>query len=746
MNPDQIGQTNLSPGRRLAVLGLVALGYFGFAAAATYPVIRTAGSAVPGHLSDPLEHLWIMRWSAACLAEGRSPYFCPDLQYPVGVPLGLFPTMHLQTAGYLAMGLLTSNDVLRFNALWAFGFVSTGVAGFVLAWSAVRRFWPAWLGGLGLMLCGPMMMHAHGHLETMQMGAVPLFLLAWLRFVDRPGWRGLLVAAGLYLLVVASAPYFAVLATVPAIWAVSWGFGGESKSERWGWIRARLGWLAGFGLATLPGVMVLFSSQIWAIAHGYAMSRSRSEFNRFGAPAWSYLAPTPWHRLGGLLPADLYAASGFRSRIYECCSYPGVVALALLGYAVAGRVRFDRRGYWWSSLALVVVLSWGAYGPSGIWLPAGWLYEIFPPFRLIRVPARFNLFAAAVAVVPAAAALRDLLGRVGSRGGRAAIVAAVATLMAFDLAIVPFPTATIPALPAIYREVVRDHPGAAILDAPVFASNQGNVLGSLCGYWQSLHRGRTSAGYSGVANTPFDAEIVEACPWSARLMALGGDAPPGFGPISGGDPRDQAWLFLAAHRYDYLFLHQGPTVPPHYLARVAVWKDLLAPARIAESGDVAVFDRARLPAPASPAATIGRGWKRGKAGSAAGKSVYAVRQTAGITVYQPEPGGPARLELQGIDVRGRGRRLRMLDRDGRELAASDLGPGRAPGPVVLTFALPAGLQTLRLESDGEDRPTRPADVIDEARTPYSFLVRSIELGANPPPDAEKVQGRPDDGR
>ena len=234
---------------RLAVLAAVAASYFACSAVATDPVIRTFATELPGELTDPLEHLWIMRWSKACLLEARSPCFSPGLQTPTGVPLGYFPTMHLQTLAYLGLGLVTSNDVAIFNTIWFFGFVSTGLGTFILARAMVGSFWPSWLGGLGTMLCGPMLMHAHGHLETMQMGGVPLFLLAWLRFVDRPTRGQLALAAGMYLLVVAGAPYFAVLCVFPAAWYVAWSGWTTRRDRRLGWARERAGWLVGFGLA-----------------------------------------------------------------------------------------------------------------------------------------------------------------------------------------------------------------------------------------------------------------------------------------------------------------------------------------------------------------------------------------------------------------------------------------------------------------------------------------------------------------
>ncbi len=702
-------------------LALVALSYLACAAAATDPVIRTFATAMPGQLADPMEHLWILRWSKACLIEGRSPFFCPDLNYPTGVPLGSFPTMHLQTAAYLAMGLVTSNDVACFNALWFFGFVSTGVSTFLLAWWAVRSAWPAWLAGLGAMLSGPMMMHAHGHLETMQMGAVPLFLIAWLRFVDRPGAGRLASAAGLYLLVVASAPYFAVLAVFPAAWSVAWST--ARSGDRRAWLAGRVGWLAGFAAIALPGLAVLFSGQIWAAAHGHPMARPRSQFNHYGAPPWSMFAPSPLHALGRSAAPGLFEATGYASRMSECSSYLGVVTLGLLGYAAARRVRFPRAGFWWSALALMVVLSWGAevkVGPARVGLPAGWIYGIFPPFHLIRVPARFNLFAAVCAAVPASAALRDLLGRIPGRWARASALSGLGALMMVDLAMVPFETATIPPMPDAYRGATTP-----LVDAPMFGTGEGQVFSSLWGYWQSIHRAPSTAGYPGVPNVGFDAEVVRSSPfWSRRLVDpsyLADPARERFGPVVDADARDYAWLFLTAYRFDRVVFHHEPWFDAKYAAGGARVSALLPGAKAAEDADTTVFERARLRPPGRIAVLCAEGWRGVPGGSRSG-----VLRRARIVVHDPTPDRPMVLALEDASAFARPRVVRLSE-GGRELARWTIEPGRSRAVETPPFRLGPGLHDLTLESDGDDRPTRHADRLDDARTPYSLTVGAVRL-------------------
>jgi hypothetical protein len=717
------------PGVR--VLGLVAVSYLACVAVATFPVVISIGSQLPGEMTDPLEHLWILRWSRACLLEGRSPFFSEGLQYPSGVPLGYFPTMHLQAAFYLAMGLVTSNDVTCFQVIWTFGFVSTGVSSFLMAWWVTRKVGPSWLAGLGAMLCGPMLMHAHGHLETMQMGSVPLFLIAWVRFLDRPGIGRLGASAGLYLLMVAGAPYFAVLAVFPAAWYVAWSMTVAGRGERWAWLKHRAAWLTCFSILVVPGLIAIFSSQIWAARHGYPMDRPRSQFNSLGAPIWSSFVPSPRHALGRLALPEFFEATGYASRMSECSSYLGVVTLALLAYAAVRRVRFPRAGFWWSALVLTVVLSWGSHlqvGPARISLPAGWLYGVFPPFHLIRVPARFNLFAAVFAAVPASAALGDLLRRLKGPRLRNASLAGCAVLMTADLSMAPFPTASIPPMPAIYRELAGRNPDVTLVDAPMFGASEGQFFSSLWGYWQSIHRARTTAGYPGLTNVPFDSEIVPTSPWWSRRMAdpsyLSDPGKERFGPVVEVDARDYAWLYLTAHRLDHVVIHQGIWIDPRYAIGSARAKALLAEAKSFEDEDVAVYDLDRLKPPARLTWLCARGWRIGRDSSSTGS--FGVLRRARLAVFDPIGGRPLRVSLGQVSAFGRRRIVRMVEGD-REVARWTVETGVPRDLESEPFPLGAGLHELILESDGDDRPSRYSDRLDDARTPYSLRLKEVRL-------------------
>jgi hypothetical protein len=719
------------PGWR--VLAAVAASYLACVSVATFPVVLGFNHAIPGQLTDPLEHLWIIRWSEACLLEGRSPFFCPSLNFPTGVPLGYFPPMHFQTAAYLTMGLVTSNDVARFNVLWFFGFLGTGLGTFLLAWWTVRNAWAAWLAGLGAMLSGPMLMHAHGHLETMQVGAVPLFLICWLRFVDRPGAGRLMAAVGLYWLMVASAPYFAVLAIFPAGWAVVWLFGVCGPENRKDCITSRAAWLAGFGLIALPGLAILFSSQIWASTHGYSMARTRSEFNRLGAPPWSSFIPSPLHRLGS---AGFFEWTGYTSRMSECSSYLGIVTLVLLAYAAIFRIKFARRGFWWSVLILMVVLSWGAefvVGSTRISLPAGWIYGIFPPFHLIRVPARFNLFASVCAAVPVSAALGDLLSKLTCPKRRASVAITIGLLMLADLAMIPFESSVIPPIPPFYRELMAKNPQTTLVDAPMFGSNEGQVYSSLWGYWQSIHRARTTAGYPGVPNVAFEAEIVRPSPFhAARLLDNAYLADPKserLGAVQGVNARDYAWLYLHVHGFDHIVWHQGKWFDPKYAEGSARVKALLAEAIVTEDADVAVFERDRMHPPERLTWLCAEGFR--PALSKAEPWSFGVLREGRMVVFIADPNRSMNIRFVGLSAFGHRRDVRLVE-GARELARWSVEPGMGRTIETPSLTLSSGIHELRLMSDSDDRPSRYSERLDDARTAYSLRLNSVQVAISAP--------------
>ena len=243
-------------------LGLVLVAYLVVLSIATYPALALFRTHLPS-LCDPLHHLWVMKWYSSCLLEGRSPVLCPALEYPIGVSLGQFATLHLQSLVYLVASRSLDQEAGRYNLVWVAGFLSTGLGTFVLIWYVLRHRVCAAFGGMLAMLSTPMMGHALGHLDLLYVGGVALFLVAWLRFVDRPGWGRLAAAVALYSLVAMSASYYMVMSTVPATLYLAWCWWREGPGPP-GRVApgTRVGWLLGFAALTVLALVVVLWPQV----------------------------------------------------------------------------------------------------------------------------------------------------------------------------------------------------------------------------------------------------------------------------------------------------------------------------------------------------------------------------------------------------------------------------------------------------------------------------------------------------
>ncbi len=703
----------------------VALLYVACIAIATYPTIAQLGSRLPS-LGDPCEHLWVMRRYKSCLMESRNPFYCPEIQYPVGVPLGYFPPLLLPSLQYLILSKFIINDAVCYNIIFFCAFLGTGLGTFLLCWFAVRDRACAALGGLLAMLSGPMMLHGFGHIDLIELGAFPLFLVAWIRFVDAPRTGRLLAAVGLYLLVVMSAAYFTVLATFPAAAYAVWHWVQSGLGSAWAWLRVRAPWFATFAGLALAGSMVLLASQLWCIRHGIQISRFRREFEMYSAPWWSYIAPSQLHLLGRLLPLDPYRGMIlWGSNVVESCSYLGLVTTALLGYAAACQVRFRRASYWWLALGLLLVLSGGVawkFGPVRVPLPGHWLWDYVFRDLMIRCPARFNLLAAVVAAVLASAGMRHLLARFRSRAARGVACGVLGIIALVDLSIIPFGygAAMLPRLPACYGFIKGQDPKAAIVDVPQSYDDLVQ-LNAVCNYWQSLHGCPTTAGYSGVPNVWYNEYVLGPSPFAYKRLANPGYlARPQADPFVPVNFRDYVWLYLTFHRIRYVVVHTEAWYLDLYqrgLLEIGVLDRLrsqLECAKVFEDERAAVYDRERLEPPKRPVILALAGWgPLTDRPPFVGHCISSIGTTGRLAVYNPDPDKELTFTLEAMTGP---ERWPALLRKGDEVLArwdiltSGLRTYTSP-PIRLE-----GVQELVLERDGEGRPSQ------------DLLVSKISLG------------------
>jgi hypothetical protein len=699
---------------------------------ATYPAVATFRSAIPCN-ADPWEHLWIMRWYKTCLAEGRSVVFCPEIQAPVGAPFGTFTPLHLQSAIYVPLSTIIHDDVILYNILWMFGLLLTGLGTTALAWHLLRSRPAAALAGMLAMLSGPMMIHACAQLELIYVGMFPIFLAAWMRFVDRPSAGRLAAAAAGYVLVSMSAAYYMVFAVFPAVLYVVWAATRGGKAEIIPWIKSRAGWFVAMAGLTLPILLGLFWSHVWAASHGYSLARSRVEFNMYGAPIWGYAVPSPRHLLGRLLPFDPY--SSFNITAAERTPYLGIVTVALVFYAAIVRPRMSHRSFAWWCLALLVALSLGAtwkIGRLSIPLPSSILWDLFPPYRATRVPSRFSLFAGVLAAVIAGAGFAHLMRRLPGAKSRAFAFAGLAALAIMDLTYHGATRGPIPPMPGCYDFIERHDPQAVLLEIPYDPT--GTNLNSLCTYWQASHRLTTSAGYSGHDNTRLDAKIGQDSPFSIAKMARPdyladpSRMPTEFGPDV--NFSDFLWVYLTANHFDYIILHTRHHGLPDATPGLPRLKTALNGCKVFEDAESIVYARSRMKLPTHVVQMTRDGWSERNRWQMTRNCLLP--DVGRLLVYNPSPDQELSISVDAAAVmRPRDVRVRS---GGMEIARWRVAFGRFQTLLSPPFRLPRGLNEVTIEIDSRD---------DDQ--PFRLRVAGVAVGpANEVPGVAS-RGKPENG-
>jgi hypothetical protein len=437
------------------------LAFFFFSAltlALTYPLVLAPRTANRLDSPDARLNSWIVSWNLYQLPRDPLRVFDANIFFPEKKVLAL--SENLLTGALLAApaALVDSSPVFLFNVVLLAGFVSSAYAAFLLAHDLTGIRFSAVLAGV-LFGFAPYRFAHIPHLQLQLAFGIPLSLY-FARRVFREGGAGPVIGLALAapLLFGSSVYYFVYGASavpVLALFELS-----ETKAKLRGVYRLSLAGLAG-ALLTLP-----LAWPYWEKL-GSGMERSLSTASEFEASGLDYLSS--FSRVHGFLPKESEPL------------FPGFVAIGLAALALA---KERRRAWVWVAIALLgIALS---LGPSlGLF---SFLYEIFPPYRALRVPSRAGiLFLLSMAMLAALG-----LSRLRRPFASALLVAAAVA----EGAALPLPLLlSAPALPPIYRHLEAAGEGALLeLPLPPPESFQDNALYV---FRSAYHRRPLVNGYSG---------------------------------------------------------------------------------------------------------------------------------------------------------------------------------------------------------------------------------------------------------
>ncbi len=486
-------------GRRL----LVFLAYCLATAIMTRPWIARLGTDLPAG-GDPLLQVWISRWVQHALVTDPLHLSDTNAFYPLKYTLA-YSDSNIPAAIMAApIYLLTGNAILANNLLVLGTFVLAACGTYALVGLLVENRAVAFLAGLAYAFLPYRFAHLW-HLNQLGHAWTPWALFALVLLIRRGRWRHAIAFGLLCAVQVLTSFYvgfqlaFAVaVALLVAVVAVP-----RVRSLRFLAQLAVAGALALAIIAPLAWPYVQVRDQ-------QGLERDLWEAEQYRASPTSYLRTQPGNRFW----AWMTVRKGGEDTLF-----PG--GLVIVG-AIIGMVGFRRRPALSAAALLLLLLGFVlSLGPtwhpesSGAPLPYRFLFDHFPFFKAMRVPARFGLLALSALLLFAALGTAWLWERFGARlAGRtrlglgAGLTALLALMILTELftqvRLVRFDRSA--EVAAVYTWLAEQPGHDPIMEFPALTND---IAAATMMYWSTYHWKPIVGGYSGFVPRAHD-ELLQS--------------------------------------------------------------------------------------------------------------------------------------------------------------------------------------------------------------------------------------------
>ncbi len=479
------GKEGLGHARR--VFAGVSLAYLFLTFLLTYPLVFRLGSHLCGDVGDNYAFLWQFRWFSIALTELHvSPFHTPFLNYPEGASLLLNPTTLFNTGLSIPLQRLFSVTA-TYNLLVLGSFWMSAVAMYLLMSSLTSSRFSSFVAGFVYAFSSYHFAHALGHLTTLSIEWIPLFVLFLIKALHTHRRKHRVLASLFFVLSALCSWHFLFCCGLLLCWTVFF-FSFPWRRERSLRVISDGAGILGLTLLVLAPLLVPMMIEAakrtslvgHAPAHypadlaGFFIPNFTSTFSFFFAPLWSQ----------------------FRANPIESSTFIGISVLALAFWAIW---KLPRRttSYWVYTLAVFFTLS---LGPRlnflgrvlPIPLPYALIHHAIPFASVAGVPARFHVVSTLCLAVLSGFGVRILFGQLKAhRSGRAGrtllgcVTAGLFLLMVAEHLHVPV-FLTRHTVSPFYESLAKDPRDYAVVDF----TERGKAL-----FCQSVHRKSLVGGY-----------------------------------------------------------------------------------------------------------------------------------------------------------------------------------------------------------------------------------------------------------
>jgi len=406
----------------------------------TYPLIWKWNSYFYADNLDGLQNEWNLWWFRKAIVElHQSPWFTTWLHAPQGTTLFGHTLQPLVGTIGIFLGVIFPR-VQVYNLIITGCFVSCGVTAFWLARYVTGQYIPALIGGFAFTFTGFHFAHARGHMELISAEFLPLFLLVWLRFLDKPTFCRV-IAPGVVLGLAACSDFnfvfYCILAGCICVIFYLPRLAAIARQHRGMPLYLPLR----FGVFVMAALIccgpLLIPLEIHDMQDPFVGAHDAAVYS---ADLGSAFVP------GGVSMLGRYTRAFWSKLTCEPSEQDVYLGLTVVAMAVYGVVRHRSVnvsvGLWIAlavvsyALSLGPVLHFHGIARTGPMMPYTWLETLLPPLKLGGCPSRISVLLALAVSVLASVGVAAICNR--HHWTSAVVICAFVIWMVIDLWPIPF--------------------------------------------------------------------------------------------------------------------------------------------------------------------------------------------------------------------------------------------------------------------------------------------------------------------
>lgn len=397
----------------------------------------------------------------------------------------------------LPLQLISDNLFLTYNILVLFNFVFAAYTAYVLIEYLTGNRKISFVAGIIFGFSPYMVARSLAHFNLMTTGAIPLFVLFFIKMIKEKKYaNSVLLAASFFLVSISSWQYglFTVLFAALSLIFFSIYQRSDIFNKEFGKRFILFALLA--GLMILP--VILPAARSYA---GQDMTpQSSSELLLYSASILGFFVPSPLSTFIGQFVDPNYFKS-FSTNIVEGTVFLGFLEfLIIIFYAQKAKKIAPAGKYWLFMLIIFFILSLGSflkislYGLFFDWLhmPYYFIFTYIPFFNLAKEAVRLDVFIMLFAAIIFALTIKYIFSEHNlALHKQKMILLGFAAIVIFERMILPYPIDKIKA-PSFYYEIAKDKENYAIMDLPINSTTGAQF--SFYTYYQTIHKKKITSG------------------------------------------------------------------------------------------------------------------------------------------------------------------------------------------------------------------------------------------------------------